>query len=143
MLRLPAVATAPGVARHAVLALSPGLLRPRVAEDVALLVTELVTNAVRHGPVVHGASIEISLRASSRALLVEVADDGPGFGGWRPRPVPVGEGQDLRTDGYGLLLVEELAGRWGIVDHHNGEGEHGARVWFEIEHAVPPLAGAV
>jgi anti-sigma regulatory factor (Ser/Thr protein kinase) len=144
LLRLPAVSAAPAVARHAVLALAPRLLDEKIADDVALLVTELVTNSVRHGTADVTACVEISLRASPRALMVEVADAGRGFRGFRPRPVPVTDSKQPTIGGYGLLLVEELAQRWGIVDGASGsDNGRGARVWFEIEHPGSPVENSL
>jgi anti-sigma regulatory factor (Ser/Thr protein kinase) len=81
-----------------------------------LAVSELTTNAVRHG------QGDITLRAEldESRLLVEVIDEGPGFARG-PRP------EDPRAvGGWGLDLVEGTTSRWGIVDGT-------PHVWFEIE----------
>jgi serine/threonine-protein kinase RsbW len=96
-------------------------LDPTVMEDVQLLVSELVTNAVRHAHADATHDIELLVRTMDRSLRVEVADGGPGFR-YRPR--------DRHSDepgGWGLYLVEQLARSWGV--DANGEG---ARVWFEL-----------
>lgn len=74
-------------------------LEPRY-DDVVLLVSELVTNSVRHGAS-HG--IDVKVIAGRRKILVEVADDGPGF-----------SIDDPRGNGFGLSIVEKLADRWGM-----------------------------
>src|SRR5687768_15432322 len=89
-------------------------------ENAKLLVSELVTNAVRHGPARDGA--EVLLRATVRpdALRVEVTDEGVGF------VQPPASGL-LAVGGWGLVLVERVADRWGI-----DEGGP-TRVWFELD----------
>lgn len=128
LLRVPAVATAAAVARHAVRALGPGLLEPHVMDDATLLVSELVTNCLKHAGLPETESVEVCLRSSSQMVMVEVADHGRGLGGHRPRPVAPVVDPDApgAVAGWGLLLVETIAYRWGIVD------DRGTRVWFEL-----------
>ncbi|HEV3365447.1 MAG TPA: ATP-binding protein [Acidimicrobiia bacterium] len=125
LLRLPATPVAASVARHAVAGLAP-YLDAGVAENAELLVSELVTNSVRHAGLPEEASIEFSVRASSEVLMVEVADAGQGFnhaGPPRPRVVSgVAE-----SSGWGLFLVDRISDRWGAVEM---DGE--TRVWFEL-----------
>src|SRR5205085_1527936 len=127
LLRLPASPVAASVARHAVAGLAPFLDRT-VAENAELLVSELVTNSVRHAGLPPDAGIEFTLRATPDVVMVEVADAGRGFGddssagaGWRALP-----GTE-RASGWGLFLVEHIADRWGAVQV---DGE--TRVWFEL-----------
>ena len=104
----------------------------RVIEDAELLVSELVTNSLRHGGLGSTQGIEVCLRASPQTVMVEVADGGRGFGGHRPRPtgkpLPCGEAEEVEKDGpyWGLFLVDRLAYRWGISE----QGD--VRVWFEL-----------
>jgi len=95
-------------------------------EVARLLVSELVTNSVRHSGLPEDACIEFSVRASAEVLMVEVADGGQGFDHTtisRPRSVKgVAE-----PSGWGLFLVDEIADRWGAVQM---DGE--TRVWFEL-----------
>ncbi len=87
----------------------------RVAEDACLLVSELVTNSVRHGA---GACVRVRIEAEDLgALRCEVADDGSGF--------ECAAADDAALGGWGLCLVEVLADRWGVA-------EGSARVWFEL-----------
>ncbi|HYX79934.1 MAG TPA: ATP-binding protein, partial [Actinomycetota bacterium] len=94
---------------------------PDVADDVRLLVSELVTNAVRHGPGEPSGPIHIRLDVEPRVVRVEVVDPGEGF---------VPRERDPRDDalgGWGLFLVSKLADRWGV------ESEPSTRVWFELD----------
>ena len=112
------------MARHAIAGLSP-FLDQRVLADAQLLVSELVTNSVRHAGLAAGDCIELSLRASGMAVMVEVADRGRGFGE-RPHRHPLAEPGTETPSGWGLFLVEQIASSWGIT-----EGDE-VRVWFEL-----------
>lgn len=90
-------------------------------EDLCLLVSELVTNGVRHAAAGESDQLELEVRRRANCLHVEVTDPGPGFTR-RARQ----KGGD-ETGGWGLFLVEQLADRWGV---HNGDGT--SRVWFEL-----------
>ena len=107
-------------ARRAVLA-ADGAVPPSVRGDVLLLVTELVTNAVRHAGVGPDGSLRVQVRRQQQRLRVEVADPGDGFDLAPVRPAPHGAG------GWGLVLVERIADSWGIV-----RGAGGTCVWFEL-----------
>jgi two-component sensor histidine kinase len=116
---------AASVARHAVAGLRP-YLNPGVADNAELLVSELVTNSVRHAGLPDEATIEFSVRASSEVLMVEVADAGHGFDHtMQPRPRAVSG--IAEPSGWGLFLVDRISDRWGAVQM---EGE--TRVWFEL-----------
>ena len=87
-----------------------------------LLVSELVTNSVRH---VTGSKqpVELAVRIGSRMIRVEVRDGGAGFEPGKPEP----RGAD---GGFGLYLVERMATRWGV------DTRDGTRVWFELDLAT-------
>ena len=85
--------------------------------DVRLLVSELVTNAVRHANLATGDVIELVVELADHKLRVEVHDPGGGFVPSAPSPDPA------RPSGWGLYLVAELADRWGV----DSDDEH-ARV---------------
>jgi anti-sigma regulatory factor (Ser/Thr protein kinase) len=131
LLRLPASPLAASVARHAVAGLRP-YLDPQVTENAELLVTELVTNSVRHAGLPAEASIEFSLRASAEVLMVEVADAGRGFEADSPSRRSTVAGTP-RSSGWGLFLVDRIADRWGAVQM---DGE--TRVWFELRPGAHP-----
>ncbi len=118
-LRLPAQCDAPASARRALRGLG------RYVDDDALsrtelLVSELVTNSVRHGGLDADDPICVVITVGDRMLRAEVADPGAGFdpGAATPRPD--------QTGGYGLFLLEQLAQRWGV------SRDGGTRVWFEL-----------
>jgi anti-sigma regulatory factor (Ser/Thr protein kinase) len=90
--------------------------------DIALLVSELVTNSVRHGGAGEDDVLELAAFREGERLRVEVTDWGPGFDGdARPRLPTDAEG------GWGLVLVERLADRWGV--ERDGDA---TVVWFEL-----------
>ena len=107
-------------ARQAVLA-SNGALPASVRADVLLLVTELVTNAVRHASVGPEQPVRVGLRRLPRLVRVEVTDPGSGFARVHPRS----NGDE--SGGWGLLLVDRIADRWGVWPTASG-----TCVWFEI-----------
>ena len=108
-------------ARHAVAACD-GQLPATARNDVLLLVSELVANAVRHAGVGPDRYLRVELRRWPRRVRVEVIDPGGHFAPVRPRPI------NDEPGGWGLVLVERIAARWGI-----GHGAPGNRVWFEVE----------
>jgi anti-sigma regulatory factor (Ser/Thr protein kinase) len=103
-------------------------LEESVRENAELLVSELVTNSIRHAALAERDFIEMKLDASDEAVLVEVADCGQGFRGRQPGPSARAAqlAEPARTSGWGLFLVDQIATRWGIVE--SGE----TRVWFEL-----------
>jgi len=107
-------------ARQAVLA-SNGALPGSVRADVLLLVTELVTNAVRHAGVGPEQPVRVGLRRLPQRVRVEVTDPGSGFARVHPRA----NGDE--SGGWGLLLVDRIADRWGAWPTASG-----TCVWFEV-----------
>lgn len=128
-LRLSGGARAASAARHA---LDPLVdeLEPDLHENVRLLVSELVTNSIRHSGVRRRQSIELKVTVSDRWVRVEVCDPGPGFEARVAIPT-VGQ-----SDGWGLFLVEQIADRWGV------QGNHHTCVWFELKRRRRPLGRA-
>jgi serine phosphatase RsbU (regulator of sigma subunit)/integral membrane sensor domain MASE1/anti-sigma regulatory factor (Ser/Thr protein kinase) len=107
-------------ARRAIGDLEAGLEHALFA-NMRLLVSELVTNSVRHAHAEAPANLELRATVFSDHVRVEVADEGHGFD---PRDqVP---NRDTAT-GWGLYLVDQLADRWGVAN------THGTSVWFEID----------
>jgi anti-sigma regulatory factor (Ser/Thr protein kinase) len=92
-----------------------------VQTDLALLVTELVTNAVRHGGAAADRPLHLELARMNGRLRVEVVDPGRGFDS-PARPV-----DGRRNGGWGLFLVERIADRWGVCPAPSG-----TCVWFEM-----------
>jgi anti-sigma regulatory factor (Ser/Thr protein kinase) len=113
-LELPRSAHAPALARAA-LAEIEGQTED-VGHRLALLTTEIVTNAVRHG---RGA-IRLSATFDVGLIRVAVEDEGGGFLVEAALAVEGGA-----AGGFGLKIVDRLADRWGA------DGARG-HVWFEL-----------
>src|SRR5215208_1765662 len=108
-------------ARHAIAELRADL-DPPLMETLRLLVTELVTNSVRHTDC-DGLTLRIAIGKS--AVITEVADDGPSFD-LESLTAEDGRGGDPDA-GWGLFLVQRLARNWGVKEEGNSK-----RVWFEL-----------
>ena len=122
-LSLPPAATAAGQARNEVTARLASRVGTRILEDVRLLVTELITNALRHGRLRAGDRVSVKASIDGDVVRIEVHD--PGRDGEVAQRAP-----GPRGGGYGLYLVEQLAKRWG-VDRHDG-----TLVWCELSSGV-------
>jgi serine phosphatase RsbU (regulator of sigma subunit)/integral membrane sensor domain MASE1/anti-sigma regulatory factor (Ser/Thr protein kinase) len=118
--RLPAELTSIGDARDAVLELEAEL-EPAVVDNVRLLVSELVTNGIRHSGMARRSPVDLRAAVFADLVRVEVSDSGPGF---EPSD---DEQDDDSASGWGLYIVDRLADRWGVTS------DNGTRVWFEID----------
>jgi serine/threonine-protein kinase RsbW len=118
--RLAVTPEAAAEARHALDDIADTLPDGR-DRDVRLLVSELVTNAVRHANLDRGDVILLVVELADRAVRVEVHDPGGGFVPRAPAPDPA------RPSGWGLYLVAELADRWGV------DSDDRTLVWFELD----------
>lgn len=92
-----------------------------VLEDATLLVSELVTNAIRHASQAGNAEVELRLKVDRERIRVVVSDPGGGFAA-APRLPTASE-----SSGWGLYLVDRIADRWGVISKERNE------VWFEID----------
>ena len=111
----------PSVASQARAVIEP--LRNRIGEDLAadlaLLLSELVTNSYRHsGAAEEGIGVDVEL--SRDRVRAEISDHGKGF---KAEPVPE---SDRGEGGWGLAILDQLAERWGVR-----KGPPSA-VWFEL-----------
>src|SRR5919199_1234035 len=95
-------------------------LEPSIAFDVRLLVSELVTNSVKHARVTEDDSIMLEVSIAEPIVRIEVRDSGPGF------EPPVAAPPDDADEGWGLFLVEQLADEWGVDSDRQA-------VWFQID----------
>lgn len=125
-LDLPIGVDAPSAARHAFEAIHHGLDR-ELEYTVKLLISELVSNSVQH---CGDGYVQVEIEAIDGSVRVDVIDNGPAF-------VPAPRMGELDSvGGWGLVLVRELATRWGSF-------EQNAHVWFEIDASrVAPTARA-
>jgi anti-sigma regulatory factor (Ser/Thr protein kinase) len=110
---LPAKPAAGYAARHALLA-HRGALPSSVRDNVLLLVTELVSNAVRHAQAGADQMVRVELRHRARTVSVAVFDAGSGFTAEVPRVRPD------QTGGWGLFLLDRIADRWAITSTASG-----------------------
>ncbi len=120
---------APRRVRQAVRQQLAGALEAGLAADLELLVSEVVTNAVRHGGSGLRDAIDVRVEVGDDTVSVSISDSGDGFApGTRPQPRL---GRD--AGGFGLLLLDRLSTRWGI-EREDG----GFRVWFRLTGRTAP-----
>ena len=90
-------------------------------DDALLMISELVTNAVRNAH----SRLLVTACIADQTLRVEVGDDDP--------TVPVASDPEHHaTSGRGLRIVEGLADHWGITPSADGKV-----VWFELDLTTP------
>jgi signal transduction histidine kinase len=118
-LALRGAAESAGLARRAIAANDP-TLPPSVQDDVSLLATELVTNAVRHGDARNDRTLHVKFRRTD-GIRVEVADPGTDL---EPSPTP---SNGDSCGGWALFLVDRVTERWGVCPTRAGRC-----VWFEL-----------
>ncbi|SOD61756.1 Anti-sigma regulatory factor (Ser/Thr protein kinase) [Streptomyces zhaozhouensis] len=129
---LPARDTSVAVARRRVRHQLYGWGLPSTTCDNALLiVSELVTNAILH---TQSSQVRCLLWSSGQLLRIEVADEGPGLFRVRPRAA-----DSEAENGRGLLLLDALALRWGVVAP---DQRAGCTVWAELTAAAQQSAPA-
>jgi anti-sigma regulatory factor (Ser/Thr protein kinase) len=111
-------------ARRLASAIAVNYLDDEQFHSFELVVTEVVSNAIRHTGQ-PDEDIRLAVTPKDGYLCVQVTDAGPGL---VPRPGA------LETDddgGYGLFIVERLTRRWGMTRE-----DARTRVWFELDFAA-------
>jgi len=88
------------------------------ADDLRVVVSELVSNAVLHARTI----LDVALSVAEGVLELSVSDRDPRS----PRPRPQ-RSDDYATGGRGLVLVEALSDDWGIAERMGGK-----EVWFRV-----------
>jgi anti-sigma regulatory factor (Ser/Thr protein kinase) len=117
-IHLPALASSASEARRVARSALEEWGLSGLDDTVSLLVTELVSNGVRHAR----TSLDLLLSYDGACLRIAVSDRDP-----RP-PVPRPR-QELTVGGWGLVLVDSLSTNWGTdIDETTGK-----TVWFEID----------
>lgn len=115
---LPPVPQSPAAARRFVVTLLTLWGPADLVELTELVVSELVSNAVRHAG--SDGDLELELTAGEGRVFVSVADGSP----THPQVLPL----DLqRIGGRGMRLVDQVASAWGVEDFIFGK-----RVWVEL-----------
>lgn len=118
------------------------LLSKKEAQDLSLLVSELVTNSILYGGLLSEDLIGLKIYFSMTLIRTEVRNAGSGFeldvggliGGGPSENAP----RLTQTSGWGLQLVARLADRWGAESEEPDKAEASEQmtlVWFEIDRA--------
>jgi len=123
---LPLDVRAPAAARTVVTAFLRDRVSASVLADVRLLVSELVSNSVRHSRASAGGVL-VLVQLTTTVVRLEVADAGRG-GVIAPRPADLQGG-----GGFGLNLVQTLSERWGV----ERVATSGTRVWAQLPVTAP------
>ena len=121
---LPTGSNAPGAARMVVAHCLAGLVSQQVLLDAQLLVSEVVTNSLRHGALSEGDTVLVRVYVAADSVRLEIVN--PGTAGAVTTRQP---NQQPRGGGFGLDLVDRLTASWGV--RRNG----GTNVWFEMGRA--------
>ncbi|MCK7625091.1 ATP-binding protein [Streptomyces sp. RS10V-4] len=112
----PATATSVSRARWAVAGALPADSAPELTEDLVLLTSELVTNAVRHGIAGDedgdGRLVEVFLWSADGHYWLAVSDPGDGH------PVRRAARPGAGCGGRGLVLVDAVSAAWAVVPRH-------------------------
>ena len=114
---------APSTARSALTRSFSASLTVRGLDDARLLVTELISNSLRHGAMRSSDRVSLRAQVTDGLMRVEVGDPG------RNGPVQMRE-PGAQVGGYGLVMVQRLSKRWGV--ERGGE----TVVWFEMPSRV-------
>ena len=113
--------TAPAMGRRVLDGLADRVPRSAL-DDARLLLSELMTNAIRHAGLADEETISVLIRTTGTELHIEVADRGRGFDVEPSAPNPTA------GTGWGLFLLDRLADSWGT----RHDASDGAQVWFTL-----------
>ena len=119
---LPATGRAAGLARRAAREALSAWRLAHLEETAVLLVSELVGNVLRHA---RSGVLAMALCLDGSSLLIEVHD----ADAREPRPRTPG---GLDESGFGFVLIESLAGKWGVRQTAAGKA-----VWVELDTRQP------
>jgi two-component sensor histidine kinase len=114
VLLLPFAAASVGVARRRLVSdLIAADVYDNAVCDVALVISELFSNALRHAAPLPGSKIRVAWRIDPGCVQVSVPE--------------LGQPTQGATGGRGLRIVEKLSSSWGA-----STGEDGTTVWAEV-----------
>ena len=116
---------APGIARVEIAELLADRISPADLLDVTVLVSEVVTNAVRHGHADARDSVVVHVAIAGDLLRIEVCDHGPGFS------PPANPQRRADGGGNGLMMLQRMSSAWGVAT------DDGTCVWFERQFSRP------
>lgn len=130
VLQLPFTASSVGVARRHLVSdlIEAGVCAPAVT-DAALVISELLSNALQHAGPLPGAGVRVVWDLDEGAVRISVSD-----GGGTTEP-ELGQPTPTTTGGRGLRIVARLSRRWGTQCD-----DEGTTVWAEV--LVMPLETA-
>jgi anti-sigma regulatory factor (Ser/Thr protein kinase) len=117
---VPAGPAAPATARRAVTEWLSVRTTNGVLSDAPLIVSELVTNSLRHAGLTDAGAVRVSAALADGVLRIEVEDAGTSGAVLRREP------NRHRGGGFGLNIIDALALRWGV------ERGTGTLVWVEL-----------
>jgi serine/threonine-protein kinase RsbW len=120
---LPAESHSVRLARHAARVVLSAWRLAHLEESAVLIVSELVTNAVRHAS--GTGAVEVDLHATRAWLRIEIQD---GDRSWPQLRIP----GRFEESGYGFVLVDALASKWGVRETAAGKA-----VWAELDTRRP------
>lgn len=115
-IRLPHTAAAVSVARRRIRTeLQAAGITPPLLDDVEVVISELLGNAVRHAQPIGGGVLLAGWRWADNLVLVRVTDGGSTHRVERMDGAPL-----LADTGRGLRIVDRMAGDWGVTEHPTG-----------------------
>jgi anti-sigma regulatory factor (Ser/Thr protein kinase) len=130
VLMLPYTASSVGVARRRLMAdLADAGVFETTACDAGLVLSELISNALRHATPLSDATVRVAWRLEGDCLEIAVSD-----GGGSTVPA-VNEPGNSAIGGRGLGIVDRLSLRWGVCTAPDDSGETGGEattVWAEL-----------
>jgi anti-sigma regulatory factor (Ser/Thr protein kinase) len=127
VLVLPFAASSVGVARRRLLSdLAAGGIGDSAACDVALVISELLSNALRHAGPLSDGQIRVAWRLDPDSVQVSVRDGGG------PTEPELGQPTQAATGGRGLRIVEKLSRGWGT-----SQDDEGSTVWARVPVSRP------
>ncbi len=95
-----------------------------LAERASLVISEIVTNSLKHADLSETERIQLSVSVRPDLLRIGVTDPGDGF-----EPVALCPGDASGVGGWGLWVIDQMTDRWGV------DFSHSTYVWCEFDRA--------